>query len=157
MPPIQTQSSRNPVEQECRILLAIQTIKKQEISSICEAAHQFSVSKSTLSMCLHGVCSCMNSHTNSHKLSEVEEQLLEKWILPMDSCSAAPKHSTIQEIVDLLLAQCGTTSILSVGKNWVTNFVKRHSELLSQFSRSYNYECTKCEDPKIITEWFNLV
>ena len=35
--------------------------------------------------------------------------------------------------------------------------MKRHPELLSRFSRSYNYKRAKCEDPKIITEWFNLV
>ena len=41
MPPIRTQSSRNLVEQEGRILLAIQAIKKQEITSIREAARLF--------------------------------------------------------------------------------------------------------------------
>jgi hypothetical protein len=38
MPPLRTQSSRNLVEQEGRILLAIQAIKKQEITSIREAS-----------------------------------------------------------------------------------------------------------------------
>ena len=43
MPPIRTQSSQNRTEQEGRILLAIQAIKKQEIRSIREAARQFNV------------------------------------------------------------------------------------------------------------------
>ena len=35
--------------------------------------------------------------------------------------------------------------------------MKRHPELSSRFSRRYNYERAKCEDPKIIGEWFTLV
>ena len=51
----------------------------------------------------------------------------------------------------------GTTPIILVGENWVTNFVNRYPTLSSRFSRRYNYERAKCEDPKIIGEWFNLV
>ena len=60
-------------------------------------------------------------------------------------------------MVDLLLKQCGTTLVLSVSQNWVTNFIKRHPLLSSQFSRQYNFKHTKCEDPKIIQEWFDCV
>jgi hypothetical protein len=35
--------------------------------------------------------------------------------------------------------------------------VKRRPLLSSRFSKRYNYERAKCEDPKIIGEWFNLV
>ena len=37
MPPIRSRSSKNSIEQEGRILLVIQAIKKQEISAIREA------------------------------------------------------------------------------------------------------------------------
>ncbi|OQE34342.1 hypothetical protein PENCOP_c020G03236 [Penicillium coprophilum] len=47
--------------------------------------------------------------------------------------------------------------VISVGENWVTNFVKRRPLLSSRFSKRYNYERAKYEDPKIIREWFNLV
>ena len=63
----------------------------------------------------------------------------------------------VQEMANLLLATRGTTPIQTVGKNWVTNCIKRHPELDIRFSRRYNYERAKCEDPKIIKEWFNLV
>jgi predicted DNA-binding transcriptional regulator YafY len=48
MPPIRSQRSRNLIEQEGRILLAIQAFKKQEISSIREVARRFEVPRSTL-------------------------------------------------------------------------------------------------------------
>jgi hypothetical protein len=57
----------------------------------------------------------------------------------MDSYRVAPRPSTIREIADLLLAARGSTPPLSVGQNWVTNFVKRHSDLSSRFSRRYDY------------------
>ncbi|KAJ6437534.1 hypothetical protein O9K51_09740 [Purpureocillium lavendulum] len=44
-----------------------------------------------------------------------------------------------------------------VGKNWAQNFVKRRPELRTRFSRKYDYQRAKCEDPKIIGPWFDLV
>jgi hypothetical protein len=35
--------------------------------------------------------------------------------------------------------------------------MKRRPLLSSRFSKRYNYERAKCEDPKIIMEWFNLI
>jgi hypothetical protein len=70
----------------------------------------------------------------------------------MDSRGVAPRPSTIREIADLLLAARGSTPSPSVGQNWVIKFVKRYPNLSSRFSKSYNYERAKCEDPKIIEE-----
>ena len=44
-----------------------------------------------------------------------------------------------------------------VGENWVTNLIKRRPEIDSKFSRKYNYERAKCEDTKIIGEYFDRV
>ena len=63
----------------------------------------------------------------------------------------------VREMANLLLEKRGTTPVISVGEKWVYNFVKRRPLLSSRFSKRYNYERAKCEDPKIIGEWFNLV
>jgi hypothetical protein len=57
-------------------------------------------------------------------------------------------------MANYLLSQHGNQR---VGKNWVTNLVRRRSDLKSRFSRRYNYERAKCKDPKIIWEYFNRV
>lgn len=75
----------------------------------------------------------------------------------MNSRGAAPRPSTVREMADLLLATRGSTPPPSVGQNWVTKFVKRHPLLSSRFSKRYDYQRAKCEDPKIISEWFSLV
>ncbi|OQE11327.1 hypothetical protein PENFLA_c072G04132 [Penicillium flavigenum] len=157
MPPIRSRSSQNSIEQEGRILLAIQAIQKKEISSIREVARRFNVPRSTLSTRLNGVQNRAISRANSQKLTDVEEDSLQKWILSMDSRGSAPRPSTVREMANLLLEKRGTTPVLSVGEKWVYNFVKRRPLLSSRFSKRYNYERAKCEDPKTIREWFNLV
>jgi hypothetical protein len=67
MPPNRSQTSRNLIEQEGRILLAIQAIKNQEISAIREAARRFNVPETSLRRRLRGVQSRAISRANSHK------------------------------------------------------------------------------------------
>jgi hypothetical protein len=145
------------MEQEGRILLAIQAFKNQEISSIREAARHYTIPRSTLQDRLKGHQSRAISRANSHKLTEIEEESLEKWILSMDRRGGAPRPSMVREMANLLLEKRGTTPVPSVGENWVTNYVKRRSLLSSRFSKRYNYERAKCEDPEVIKGWFDLV
>ena len=152
MPPIRSRSSKNSIEQEGRILLAIQAFKNRDIGSIALAASTFNVPRTTLRRRIDGVQNRANSRANSSKLTETEEESLEKWILSMDLRGAAPRPSMVREMADLLLEKRGTTPVLSVGQNWVTKFVKRYPLLSSRFSKRYNYERAKCEDPKIIKE-----
>jgi hypothetical protein len=157
MPPIRTESSQKRTEQEGRILLAIQAIQNHEIRSIALAAKTFGVPRSTLRDRLTRVQNRAVSRANGLKLTEIEEESLRKWILSMDSRGAAPRPSTVREMADLLLAARGSTPPPSVGQNWVTKFVKRHSDLSTRFSRRYDYQRAKCEDPKTISKWFSLV
>ena len=112
-------------------MLAIQAIKKQEITSIREAARVFKVLNSTLSTRLLGI----QNRANSHKVSEIEEESLEKWIFSMDARGSAPRPSMVQEMANVLLSHRGINPSSTVGKNWVTNYIKRHPNLSSRFSR----------------------
>ena len=44
----------------------------------------------------------------------------------------------------------------TVGPNWLTRFVKRH-KLLSRYLRRYDYQRAKCEDPEVISQWFEQI
>ncbi|EAQ86209.1 hypothetical protein CHGG_07462 [Chaetomium globosum CBS 148.51] len=44
-----------------------------------------------------------------------------------------------------------------VGKLWAHRFVKRQPRLSTRRTRRYDYQRAKCEDPKVIGEWFALV
>ena len=157
MPPIRSRSSQNSIEQEGRILLAIQAFKNGDISLVREASRCFKVPETSLRRRLSGVQNRAISRANSHKLTEIEEESLEKWILSMDRRGGTPRPSIVREMANLLLEKRGTTPVPSVGENQITNYIKRRPLLLSRFSKQYNYERVKYEDPKIIKEWFNLV
>ncbi|OQE80974.1 hypothetical protein PENNAL_c0042G04469, partial [Penicillium nalgiovense] len=123
MPPIRSQSSSNLAEQE--------------------VARQFEVPRSTLQRRLAGNTFRPETRANNHKLTETEEESLEKWILSMDRRGGASRPSMVREMANLLLEKRGTTPVISVGENWVTNYIKRRPLLSSRFSKRYNYERAK--------------
>jgi hypothetical protein len=90
-------------------------------------------------------------------LTKIEEELLLKHIFSMDDRGGAPRHSTVGEMANLLLARRGTTPVETVSEKWVYNFTKRTPELRARFSRRYDYQRAKQEDPRVIQQWFNIV
>jgi hypothetical protein len=46
---------------------------------------------------------------------------------------------------------------LEIGSNWVRRFINRHESLKLKYSRKYDYERAKCEDPEALNAWFRLV
>ena len=103
---------------------------------------------------MNGMTSRRDSTPNSQKLTSYEEAALVQYILDLDSRGFSPRAQAVQEMADLLLSERGESP---VGKNWTTNFIKRRTEIKAKFSRKYDYKRAKCEDPKIIQEWFSLV
>jgi hypothetical protein len=78
MPPIRTQSSRNSIQQEGRILLAIEAYKNKEITSLHEVIRQFNIPRITLRRRLAGSISRAKTRANSYKLTQIEEESLQK-------------------------------------------------------------------------------
>jgi hypothetical protein len=68
--------SKNPAEQEGRILLVISTLKKNEISSIQEAARVYHVPETTLQRRLKGATYRLEKRANGHKITQNEEESL---------------------------------------------------------------------------------
>ena len=75
----------------------------------------------------------------------------------MDTCDAAPRYPQVREMANILLAERGSTPIQTVGQKWVYNFIQRHDEIKTRFSRRYDYRRAQNEDPKTIREWFQTV
>jgi hypothetical protein len=157
MPPKARTNSKKSEEQEGRLLLAISALQKKQISTIREAVRVYNVPYTTLRQRFNGVTSRTKTRANSHKLTQNEEESLVRWILSLDQRGAAPRPSHVREMANILLAKRGTTPIQTVGEKWAYNFIQRQDELKTRFSRRYNYQRAMCEDPKIISEWFNRV
>jgi hypothetical protein len=45
----------------------------------------------------------------------------------------------------------------AVSKRWITRFIKQHNNIISKYTRKYNYQRAKYEDPEVISQWFSLV
>ncbi|KAJ5566726.1 uncharacterized protein N7459_010108 [Penicillium hispanicum] len=154
MPPKRAKSSQTDPQLEGRVLLAIQAIQTNQIPSIYEAARTFSVPNSTLRRRLNGTLPRNLTRANSHKLTETEEITIYNWIISLDDRGAGPRPAMVREMANLLLAQrCSST----VGQKWVYNFIQRHPDIATRFTRRYDYQRAKNEDPRVIQAWFDLV
>jgi hypothetical protein len=154
MPPIRNTNPSKSIEIEGKIQLAISDLKNGNISSTREATRIYNIPHTTLRERLNGIQYKGAKRANNHKLTESEEESLVKWILDLDKRELPPRPSLVREMANYLLIQHRDQQI---GEKWVYNLVQRRSELKSRFSQKYNYEHAKCEDPKIIGEYFNCV
>jgi transposase len=145
-PPNNTQPAHN----EGRIAIAMQAIKQGHFSSVRAAAQAYDISKSTLGRRVKGINARRDSVPINQKLTTTEESSLIEWILSRDQRGLPVGSDYIRQMANLLLQKRSQNNTLTVGKQWVYNFVRRHDSLYSKYTRKYNYQRAKCEDPTII-------
>ncbi|KAL3707903.1 hypothetical protein TMatcc_005885 [Talaromyces marneffei ATCC 18224] len=125
MPPNRTANRQKLAEQEGKILLAISDLKNGRIKSIREAVRIYNVSYTTLRRRLAGIEYRAEKRANSHKMTQYEEESLQKWILDLDKRGLPPRPSLVQDMANLLLSQREDEH---VSEKWVYRFVNRHPE-----------------------------
>ncbi|ODQ68747.1 hypothetical protein LIPSTDRAFT_32384, partial [Lipomyces starkeyi NRRL Y-11557] len=131
---------------EGRIELAVQAYKNTKIASIRGAARLYDVPYSTFRARLGGRASRLNSTTPTRKLTDREEEVLLEWVLSMDKRGLPPRVAGVRRMADLLLAKRAESSSqppIQVGDKWVRNFITRHPELKSKYSRRYDHQRAK--------------
>ncbi len=136
------------------MILAIEAIQKNSELSIRAAAKIYMVSHSTLSARVKGIAARHDTMPNSRKLTDLEEKTIIQYVLDLDTRSFPPRLRGVEDMANRLLAD---RDAAPVGLNWASNFVRRHQELKTRFTRKYDYQRAKCEDPDIIWGWFQLV
>jgi len=166
MPP---RKSSQLAQNEGRIALAIQAYQRGQFSSLTAATTAYDVPHSTVYDRIRGRVARSNTRPKSCKLTQNEEASLEQWIISMDERGLPLRIDTVRQMANLLLQKRVENQVtgqvtdspdltdLQVGKNWVRNFVQRHNTLQSRFTRKYDYQRAKCEDPTIIRNWFRLI
>jgi hypothetical protein len=117
MPPIRSESSQKLVNQEGKILLALDDLKNGRIKSIRAAATLYAIPRSTLQHRAVGRIGRVDMRPNRYKLTQLEEDALTEWIISMDTRGAAPRPATIREMANILLAARGSQPPPTVGKN----------------------------------------
>ena len=139
---------------EANIFLAISAINQDQISSVRRAAATFNCSESTVRRRRAGIAARRDCQPNSKKLTELEEEVITRHVLDLDARGFAPTLSAVRDMANKLLAERGASE---VGRDWPRNFVKRTPSLTTRFNRPYDRQRALCEDPEVISPWFDLV
>jgi hypothetical protein len=137
-----------------RVSLAVKAYKNGHFKSIRAAAAAYDIPRPTLTYRISCRKARVDIQANCQKLTNLEETSLKKWILDMDERGLPPTHGMVRKMADILLHERNGES---VSERWITRFIKRHDELIWKYTRKYDYQRAKCEDPEIINQWFNLV
>ena len=142
---------------EGRIALAIHALSSAQCKSIRAAATVYNVPRSTLQERYHGARPQRGTRAATCKLSITEEEVLLQRILDLDDQGFPPQLAIVRDTANIVLTNRGQQPAPTVGKNWVTNFVKRQPLLQTKYNRKYDYQRAMCEDPVQIQGWFCLV
>src|SRR6201996_4574119 len=142
---------------EGRISLALYALSTGHCTSVRAAVTHYDVLRVTLARRQHGTLPQRGTRSVTCKLTQNEEEVLLQRILDLDSQGFPPQLSIVRDTANILLANRGQQPALTVGKNWVPNFVKRHPLLQTKYNRKYDYQRAMCEDPVQIQGWFRLV
>jgi Tc5 transposase DNA-binding domain len=147
-------------ENEGRIALAIQAYQRGQFLYFKTACNAYNAPYTTACKRVAGVPARRDSPPKSRKLTDLEEQTLEQWILAMISRGLPVGILSIRVMANLLLSKragAEVVVVVVVGQKWVYNYIQRHNTLQSKYTRKYDYQRALCEDVTIIRAWFNLV
>ena len=139
---------------ESKIQLALEALKNDENLYVASVAKLYGVSRTTLERRRTGTPSRQDILPPRQRLTKLEEKAIIQYILELDSRSFPPRLAGVEDMANQLLDTRGAPR---VGKNWAGNFVRRQPELSTRYSRRYDYQRAKNEDPAIIGQWFTLV
>ena len=146
------------VSKEEQMKLAVEAFYKGQFQSKAACAQAFDVPPRTLLYCLNGMTSCKESIANGWKLSDIEEETLSKWILDMCQHGLPLWISNVCYLTQLLLSTwLKSSKKATIGEQWVNQFIQCHPELKSKYTHQCDYQCTKCENPELIKNWFTCV
>jgi hypothetical protein len=139
---------------EARIILAMEAVRSSSKMSIRRAAKLYSVPHSTLAHRIAGRTPRTETKANCHNLTELEEEVIVRYILDLDTRGFAPRLAGVEDMANYILESRGGKR---VGKLWAHRFVQRRPELKTRFNRVYDFQRALCEDPELIGAWFRLV
>ena len=139
---------------EARIILAIEAIRTSKRLSQRSVAKIYKVPESTLRDRMAGRTYRPETTANGLKLTELEEEVVCRNILELDSRGFAPRLASVEDMANFILESRGGKR---VGTRWAQRFVARRPELKTRFNRVYDFQRALYEDPELISAWFRLV
>lgn len=118
------------------------------------AAQKYGIPQQTISSRFKGQTALADQIQPGKHLSRNQEDKLVTWILRQESLGYAPSHSQIRACVLALQKQQGNTQKL--GRNWVSKFINRHSELRNKIGRRQEANRFNSFTPKAVHWYFDI-
>jgi len=119
---------------EAQMQVAIAEFKAGKFKSERAATQAHRVPRTTFKARLRGQ---LNQHLSSHvtqqRLSQVQENFLEAWVLDEDARGYPPSHARVREMAVQMLRHNGDHKPL--GKRWISSFTTRHPRVASMIGR----------------------
>jgi hypothetical protein len=94
-------------DQEARIIMAIEAVRTSRRISCRKAATIYNVPESTLRARINSRSSCASYRTKAHNPTELEEEVIARYILDLDVRGFAPRLPSIEDIVNYILESRG--------------------------------------------------
>jgi hypothetical protein len=122
---------------ESDVVLTVKVLRTNPQLSLRKVVQIYHVPRTTLAARLHGTPSRQDSIANSQKITPLEESVIVRHILDLDSRVFPPRMSAVEDMANRILElQNGG----HVGKNWTSNFVRRTSELKARLDQKIDYQ-----------------
>lgn len=122
--------------EERRMILALQVLKSNPKLSVTHVARIYDLPRTTLRDRHAGKPARYTTLVKSRKLTILEEEVVVRHILDLDSRAFPPRRSAVEDMANRLLAERDGGR---VGKNWTSNFVRRQPQLCTRFNRKIDY------------------
>ena len=143
-----------PASKEAWVILALEALQNDKNLSLRDAAKIYNVSRSTLTRRRDGKTARRDTTPGVKKLTQSEEEAIVRYIIELSARAFPPRLCGVEDMANQLLR---VRDAPPVGQLWAHRFIKRQPELRTRYTRRYDYQRAKCEDPKVIGEWFALV
>ena len=111
-----------PSSKECRVILALDALKRDKKLSLRAAAKLYNIPAATLSDQRAGRPARRDTTPNSKKLTQSEEEAIVQYIIELDSRSFPPRLCGVEDMANQLLR---VRDAPPVGQLWAYRFVKR--------------------------------
>ena len=138
-------------DKEARIKKAVQAVTAGDFPSLRRTAEAYNIPLTTLRRRLAGGVSRALAHESQQLLTIAEEKAVVRWIYRLEEFGFPPRTQHVKEAAALLK---GPTWTDKVGKNWITNFLHRHPDLVSKFSSQFDKKRLKMSNPEVVHSHF---
>ena len=141
---------------ESQVHAAIRAYKAVKFANIRDAATPHAITYRILRNPLAGIPTRAEFHISQHNSTPAEKRVLVSRILQLDQWGFSPQIQYLQDLATHFIRSHGRSSA-TIGKNWTTQFLKRHPSLDSTFAARLDKQWGFANNPGIVRHFFTKV